>query len=391
MKIGRNLFLFYIGYVSYVMSIAFVVNVNITAAHFLKGFALICMLISVFEKKYSVKELINILFVMAACIYISYNIQTESILMLILFVLGYPGGDLKKIIKIDMVIRGGGIICTNICYLIGLAKDVQLIRENSSGIYVRHSLGFIHPNVCYSMVFVTTIDFLLLKLIDEKAIKSYNMIFLLIISYIYERQTGARGAFIIQWLTILGFYLEKKYKIFSNHKKISNVMSYLPLFMCLFSIFIEKMYEKIPKLGEVLNYISTNRISSMYYYWNNYNITLFGQVLNKLSTQQATILGQRAFVLDNFYFNLLLGYGLFFTVIFMIIYIKLCRSMYLFGEIYIFIVLCSFAIFGLVEGSILNIDYNYFLVLVSGLGFVEKNLNNVKDDRKMYISQNGDE
>lgn len=372
MKISRKQFFFLVGYFSYVLSISFIVNINIPLSHLFKGFSLICQIISILEKKYPVRKLFLMSIILTVFAYTSYKVQSESVIMLFLFIFSYPGGDFKRIIKFDMLTRGFGIICTNICYAIGIAGDVVLVRYTNSGHSIRHSLGFLHPNICYAMVFIVIIDFYLLQIFNNNRIKWYTTVIVAIISFIYETQTGARGAFVIQWLTVLLFYLEFRFEFFSRHRKIAIIMSNLSIIMCLFSILIEKLYEKNSVIGAILNSFATNRISSMYYYWNNYKITIFGQMLNKLSTQQAMLTGERALVLDNFYFNLILGYGMLFTVVFLYLYIKLCRNIYLSGNVYIFIVLCVFAIYGLVEGTIINIDYNYFLILLSPYLFSQK-------------------
>ena len=101
----------------------------------------------------------------------------------------------------------------------------------------------------------------------------------------------------------------------------------------------------------------------MSHFFHQYGISILGQITKRVSTGQAEVTGERALVLDNFYANLLIVYGIVFTAIYLLLHVG--TSFYLVEKkrYDLLIVSTIIAIYGLVEGIPLNIDYNYFIVL----------------------------
>ena len=363
MKMKRKESIYILGYMFYVLSISLMLNVNIHLARVVKLVGLLLAAASIFQRP--ITDLLDVKKILAMAIVFLSAILSRSILPIViaLFAVSYCCEDFLTLVRIDFFTRLFGFALTLILFYLGFAKDVTLIRYRETGEIIRHSFGYNHPNTCFAMLVIIAIDFLVL--FNKKRIqKPYFFVVLIPAVLFFQVGTGSRSGVVALLFICVMHFMEHPFRWLSKHKWITYILVAMPLIICVASVLMTVLYDKIPFLRNVLNAISTNRLSSMYFFWNKYNITLFGQVLQKLGTQQAMELNTSALVLDNMYLNLLLGYGVAFTVLFLTLYLKTGLVLAKKEEYALLSVFAGFAIYGFFEGTTLNFDYNYFLVLV---------------------------
>ena len=368
MIVSRKEFIYFLGYSLYLFSVSLFNNINITIAHGLKICALLILVFSFFMSKYRKKELYVYSLLLVFLLIISYKLNDTRILYTYLFIVSFPRAEFKKVVKVDLVVRMTGFVITNALYFFGMAQDIILYRDGS----IRHSFGYNHPNTCFAMLIISGIDLLVLIFANKRVTKKQacSICLYLCVMLVYAVNTGSRTGLFVFLLIFALIILEHDFKIVSKHKNIAGIFQYSSLIVCGISIFIAALYNKFPNLLR-LNTIFTNRLSSMAYFWNNYKPSLFGQILTKVSTQQAELLNTRALVLDNMYINLILQYGVLFTIIFLLIYIITSKRLKTDNQYIYLIIMSGLAIYGFAEGLPLNIDYNVYLLLI---GYVYKQI-----------------
>jgi len=361
-------FFYFSGYVLYISAVSFWGNFFSSISQSLKIVGIICILITFCMQKVTVKRFTVYILIGLLMVYFCYSFNNYSFALAYVFIISFSHKNIERferLVEVDFYVRLTGFICTNLFYFIGAAKDVQLLRVSSDHTIVRHSFGYVHPNICFMTLFVIIVDYYLLLVIKNKRINLYHVIFSLAVTVLYRIGTDSRSGFYLIILLIAVFVLQSRRKFLQKHSKIVDILCFSPLICLALSILFIYIYGVNDTLAKFMKELTTNRISSMYYFWNKYDITLFGQKLYKIGTQEAERLGVQAYVLDNLYINLILNQGIVFTALFIYYYIRTCFDLKKSSNYYYLVVLAIFVIYGMFEGITVNIDFNYFLILLS--------------------------
>ena len=355
--------LVYMAYACYLSCSAFIVNVLPDVSDILKILSLFLLLVSLLFVDRNLSTYIKIgLLVLAGLLYY-IHFGYLQIFIIILFCVSAKNINMKQIVLLDFYVRSICILLTNIFCLTGLIEDITVIRYDATTAIIRHSLGYSHPNVAFLMVFVAIVDYLIINYLDNKlnVVKIFSTVG---IAFIYQQVTDSRSGFVCLIIFMLLIVCEKKFH-FTRLKIVRAVLMCLPVVLLLLSVLLVQMYSAGISFVYQIDQLLTGRIRSAYYFLNTYGVHLFGINTERLSTIDAIISGNRAYVLDNLYFNLIISYGAIFTIVFLLIYFKAIKALLKdSGEIYA-LVLSVFAILGLVEGAFLNIDFNFYIVCLN--------------------------
>lgn len=362
----REEILYYVGYALYIFAISFLTNVFPSISQLVRILAICMMLVAaIYEMRSFEKSIIfRYIFIAVIVAYLGLKFKSVAFLACFVFLYAFKNCSIDKLIKIDFGVRLFGFLGTSICCLFGIAVDNILYTYRSSGeLSVRHTFGYVHPNTCFLMIFVLLVDYLLLRHIYTSKIKFLDVCVTLVIAFIFEHFTNSRAGFLLIILFVIAFYLESKFKVLEKMKWLTKCMCYSAPIGLILSMVLVVVYEKMPVLGNMLNQLFTKRLSSMSYFFQQYGISIWGQITKRVSTSQALETGERALVLDNFYANLLIVYGLVFTIIYLFLHVRTSHYLVKKERYDLLIVLTVISIYGLVEGIALNVDYNYFIVL----------------------------
>lgn len=362
MIVARKVFFYFWGYSLYIISVSLFNNINITLAHVIKICSFLILILCFLIDKYRKKELLVYSLLLGILLVISYQINDTRLLYTYLFIISFPSVEFKEVVKVDLAVRMTGFVITNALFFFGMGQDIILYRDGE----IRHSFGYNHPNTCFAMLIMCGIDLLVLFFVNSKRLTKQKVlsIFLYVcLMLFYAENTGSRTGLFVFLLILALILLEYAFKIVSNNKYLAGIFQYTSLIACSISIIVAELYTKFPIFLR-LNTIFTSRLSSMAYFWDNYKPSLFGQILTKVSTQEAEILNTRAYVLDNLYINLILQYGILFTIIFLLIYTITSKRLKTDNQYIYLIIMAGLAIYGFAEGLPLNIDFNVYLLLI---------------------------
>lgn len=224
----------------------------------------------------------------------------------------------------------------------------------------RFYLGFRHPNYSGAIF----LNLILLKIVNTKAnFKMSDYFFSIILEIINFIGPKSKTSLLLGIIAIASVFIYNNF----NKKYVQQIISkgkYLPMIFIGISIFVVYGYSLNKAWAVAFNLFFSTRIDQMAYFWNNYNPTIFGQVLENVSSSQSNSLMQMR-GLDNGYLYMLLGEGIIFTVEYIVVFFKSVKKFALEKKYYGIIVLILVLIQSLTEAFIFRIEINPILLLLS--------------------------
>lgn len=115
-------------------------------------------------------------------------------------------------------------------------------------------------------------------------------------------------------------YIELRFSI-TQIACIKKIISNTAIISLYASLILTKIYDLGGAIAVEFNRLMTSRLSSMSCFLNTYGISFLGRQTIRVGTLEALNSGTQAYILDNFYMNLLVSYGLLFTRVFFVLYI----------------------------------------------------------------------
>ena len=314
------------------------------------------------------------LFLALICSLISWIISDSNILaILILFIIAAKNIKFENIIKYDFKIRLVLTLIVLLLYALNLTENHYVYRDNGE---VRSSMGFSHPNTFGIYIFLLCAEYIYLNY-KKMTWKSYLIILVVDILLIYFADSRASAIAII--LLLIGAALCKvtKNKIIEN-KIVKNILPFLFIIFTIISIILCILYDpKNPVMDKIDNLLS-GRINLAKDYLNDYDINLFGNKLEIVSTYEAKSTGEKARVLDNGYINVILQYGII-NYAFLAIMLYIAMKNALSEKNYILcIIMAIYIIVGMLENGSFTLYKNTFLLYISNaIYMLSKNEKNV--------------
>ena len=240
---------------------------------------------------------------------------SAALLMVGLFAICAANVDYRKIcdvgffavfitVTIVMICSYFGVIRTNTTFATSVAQDLF-------GVEVRNSYGFIHVN-CVGQMFLAL---LLCRTIRTKALFSRTEIvaWILVAAFLFF----AVNTKTIALLILIPLIFQPMVRIFSN--KIScRIIMFVACAAMAAGFMLVFNFDQSNGLFSGLNYLLANRLSYAHTFLERYPLTLFGQQLSLVSTEEANQLGIQAQILDNAYINILLRFGMLAVVLVMV-------------------------------------------------------------------------
>lgn len=377
--------IFCFSYGLYVFSSAFLVNFYKTGSHVgkLLAFGLMALLSLYNVLQIQKKDIVKNIIVLSIVVFTGLTIEYR-VLMLFLFVYSYQSINFNKFIELDFKIRLLSCSLTFIFCTFGLIDNYILETYRGNILVSRYSLGFSHPNSCFLMLFIILVDYLLLQVYTKEKLSISNTMFTILIAYFFNLITNSRAGFLLITFFTIVIYFESNFHIINKFPRLNKSLIYSSLICLGISFLLVQIYIHFPNIGNKLNSLFTNRISSMYRYYIKYGFSFFGQHIEKIATAQAALTDGKALVLDNLYANLLITYGLTFSALYFWLNVKTTQMLFKNNNLYILILYFIIAVYGLVEGMPLNLDYNYFVVLTTPILFSQKTYMEVKNTKYEY-------
>lgn len=254
--------------------------------------------------------------------------------------------DKQKIYKVSYIL--GCIAFFMFCYLSEGVVVTRYINGNWIGIFKR-------TNLLYVSFFALLSLRLLIYSHNKSKLDIKTILLIAIVNVLMYIFTGTRTGFLVTIFLIMLLSL-LRYKKMQKSKllKYSCIMS--PVICLAVSWFTSYYYEKIQFL-KILNNTLAGRLSLGHIYLNSYNLTLFGQQLER------SYGAGEYMVLDSAYLDMLLCYGVLFTTAWILLN---CYSISFFFKRKKYIevsLLVVYSVWGITETFLPNIFLNISLFL----------------------------
>lgn len=299
---------------------------------------------------------------------ISYIFSDDSIVLkLFLVIYSSKTLDFNDFIKKDLYVKLIFFIIVIILHFNGLTTDYIMYRSDGT---MRSSMGFSHPNIFGLYIFMFCMELVYLK---RNKLKLYDYVMIICLLLVIYNYSDSRAS-IISLVLLITLLLTKNFliKYVFSRKVIKFFVQNSFLIFTIITYIATILYSNNYEIGKIMNTITSNRISSICYFLDNYGINLFGKKLYLVSTEKSVLLSIKAYILDNCYFNLLIKYG---AIIFLIIFLitrKMFERLYNYKKFSLIIIFLILLVYGLMENSIFKITYTPFLLYFGNVLYSKK-------------------
>lgn len=314
---------------------------------------------------YKIREIVLVVIIFSITV-ISYLLSKDNIILkVVMLIIASKDIELKKFIKFDLVIKV--IFCCMIIIFsqIGVSGNYIILRADGT---IRQSLGFTHPNALAAYWLSICCDYVYLSLNRNKMIKLFSCT---IITFIIGRITDSRTVIICVYLMIILFFYNTYLNL--NNKTAKRFIVFLPYLLFILSILSAYLYKSSDFIKNI-DHLLSKRIYYTEQYIQKYDIKLFGQEIETVSTVQSRLLNISPQILDNSYIVLLLKFGMILLVGGCLLLSLRLRLSYRERDKLLIIILIIFMISGLFESWLIKINYNPFLLSFSSLIYYKRKI-----------------
>ncbi|MCM1157444.1 MAG: hypothetical protein NC300_04035 [Bacteroidales bacterium] len=314
-------------------------------------------------KSYTKREWINIFLLIILGMILIVTAGIDGFIITAISIVCLKHIDLRRIFKYLLVVCSILFFTIVIMSLAGIIKTdittVNRVVDGSVKEISKNSLGFLRPNATYRSFFILVLLYYYLKYYSLKIV-DFVVTILLASFFFYE--TECRTGFFCTVIFVVLVVLFKYLKLHTN-KVICEVVPFVPIAVFAFSFVSASRYTGSSLLWRAINELLSNRLHMANVYLKMYRPKMFGQYL--LSTADI----QEYLVLDNGYLQMLLGYGVIVTILFLVSTFLVLKKMIRNGYIIEMILILIFCLYGFSEALLLDSAMNFSLMFYSSLLF----------------------
>lgn len=305
------------------------IEILIQSKNYKKGSFLIILFLLIITGFFTIKNL--------------FTDNYKNIVYILLFIIASKNLDFDYIVKKVFKYRLIFMMCIIICSFLNLTTDFNMLRINSNTI--RYSLGFAHPNRLSACIMELVFEYIYIYKNKLSYFKIFNLI---LISYLVIYVTDSRTVSIMIIITLLFLLLNKFLKGKLIEKSfVNNMIRFLPILMCLLSVYICYLFNNGNTMAYNLNTLLTGRIRLM---------------SNAIKISGITLFGSNVDAVDNSYIQLITRTGIIFSSIFIVLYIKSLKHVINEKNYTLCIIFMLYLFFGLFESYLFRLTYNVFIL-----------------------------
>lgn len=318
---------------------------------------ILVLLFTILINKYDRYTLLKYLMFALFSLLMQIHSTDKTLLILTLFVMSSRGLTFKKIIKLDMIVKATILFLVVGSCLLGIIDNYS---ADINGTF-KQSFGFSHPNNLGGLCYIILCEFMML---NWKDLKLRHFVCIICLGFGVILISGSRTMgytfFLIYFLLLLYRHFPRLYTL-----KLIRLLFIIAMPVMFFTSFtLVKMYDEHNKLAIKLNDILTTRISLASNFLKMYDVKLWGQEVEMISTRAAEKLHVRPMILDNAYVKGTLLYGLLFMIFLTIAYMLLMNYFFKAKKVEYAIFSLYFILIGIGESYMLNIVFNTTLLLI---------------------------
>lgn len=357
--------LFFLGYIIYLgkfvwASTMFPFPAIINKLCLLLSIMLIGLKIILFDR-YRFSTLLGIAAIILCSCTVFFSTRYTNAIFWIFLVMGSKDLDMRKMLKIYLVVTGSIVFLAVCASLVGVIENLQYARTSRG---VRNSFGIIYVTDFAAYIFYLALIYFYLK---GPELRWVHIISLVAVSGIVYYFCKARVDCICMVLIALIFGTQ----IFFNHvkygfsriKRLWNGFWYklgilsMPI-LAFLSIVVSFHYNSENPLMKALNNLLSNRLALGKQGFDKYGVSLFGKIIEMNGMGGTTTMPENYFFIDCSYVNILLRQGLIFLLIILFSYTLLCYKNQ--RDIYLLFAIALVSINCIIAHHIIEVSYNPF-------------------------------
>lgn len=293
--------------------------------------------------------------------------KSNTIFILILLIIAAKNIKLEELIKYDLKIKIPFMIIIVVLYFLRMT-DVNLHYRNG---IIRHSMGFSNPNVFSTYILAIIVEYLYLR---RKKVNAKDLIIIIIGIFIIDFYADSRTQIFCLIVLALIVYINKYTgKKFLNNSIVNFIVSNIFIILTIFSLLIIYFYGQGNDIVQDIDVQTSGRIKQISGVFNEYDVNLFGNKLDLVTSLQAKLTGKQQTALDNVYIYSLLSYGIIPFIIMCIAMKKYMKTTIKENEDILRTIMLVFLIGGLMERFCIEVQYNIFLLYFSYIIYDNKN------------------
>lgn len=305
------------------------------------------------DSEYQYRELFPIMILGILGVFIFYQTSKVGGILSILALIGLKGVDIKKLLKISFFIRLTAFLILVFLSSTGMIENAMITHLRGDNAVIRYSMGFSHPNQ-FHLSFIILL--LLWMYLSYERIGAFQLLLLGALNIlVYTKSYSRTSTLIGLGAILLMLWFKSKY-----FPKLKNVvcMGMIP-FGFLISVIPALLYDKLPYIRTIDRALQW-RITFSRHYLDSYPIQLFGNNLNS-----------DPIVLDSGYVELLINYGLIFTLLYIGAYMVIAYRYVKKRKYRELLLICCLAVYGITEAFIPNLFINLSMIFLGELIFEE--------------------
>ena len=337
---------------------------------------LLALLYIFLYQKYSKSDFAKIVVIGILSIISAFRCHNFSLVSLFIIVVAAGDINIEKILKKYFHFGVFFVLITILLSFVGFIPDEVIIRYRD----VRHSMGFRHPNI----LGIEVAQFVIIYMYLHRTNKFLKTVVLSVLSIIFlyfvpNSRTAYLLIGVIFFLFMIIQILERKKK---STRHLFIALFILAIVFNVFSIYFgitngRSFLQNILGLPEQYT-TALARITGGYDAYRIYGVHLFGTEVI-LDIQESWGIGH--IWLDNTYLTLLIRYGIIMYIVFSFSYYYLMHIKKE-SNVYLFIILFGYCVYGVLEPSMFIFVYNDFLLFYKDILF--KKNNEVREKIKHY-------
>ncbi len=341
----KNVF-FYIAYISNLLYVMFyhseIFHINEIISKSLVFTSYIFFAIKLLLDKYSLKRLAIYFLLSLFFLYLYYKTNVQYLFVAYLAIISFKDVDLKKMLKIDLFVRGTILSIHFILfladYLFFQSNLINLISDSVKG--TSYYLYFSNPNIASAYFFAIITDIFFIK--DN--LKSKDFLFSFIAMYIMFLITKSRSS-------LISFLLFLLLNLIKNKNIIYYISKYIFILFSIISYLIVKYVTIGSSFYSIFNVISSDRIK--------YSILAFYDTGLTILPRSFDIL--QKYIIDNFYIRCIVCYGIVtLIIVFLFQFFSIKKDFIKSNRLII-----TMNTYLVLEQVITNIAYNPFLLILA--------------------------
>lgn len=325
------------------------------------------------------KKILSFIIIMGLVFITTINSKLVSIMEIFLFIYSARNIDIKRIIKISLILHISLMIIIVVSSFIGIIENNVWYREDNS---IRYGIGYRYTTFLANYFFHIVLMYVFLK--ELKNVTLVECISIIIINKVIYYYTDTKAVFYLVNLAIIMLYIYSKNNVILEKTFIQkNICKYCFPIFALITILITKSYTSSNYILNIMNKVLTGRLSLGKLAYDQYGISILGQPIiwntGNIGVDEWGI--QVYNYVDSSYVNILLNFGLVILIFICIGFVIVGKEAVKMNNINLYIVLIFIALHSITDPQLIELGYNPFILMISVIfGYTQCNKNTLETD-----------